>query len=176
MRKFEYMKNLFSGEYDGGAYCDFDSVAANAVAGKDLLLCVWNDDGSKLLAIAGQQSLTINRSADSIEVTSKDTEGGWKGQLAGMKEWSIDVGGVYAADDESQALLNDAWEDSDLVCLKVYNTKAQKGMFGGLASITENTIEAPHDDVVTYSMSFQGVGKLTDLTANTPSSDTAPEA
>ena len=75
------MKNmdlqLFAG-YDDGAYCDFTSTAAKAVAGKDILLAIYNSDGSKLLAISGQQGLTINRSADSIEITSKDTAGGWK--------------------------------------------------------------------------------------------------
>ena len=64
----------------------FTSSAAKAVAGKDILLAVFSADGSSLLAISGQQGLTINRSADSIEVTSKDTQGGWKSKLAGSKE------------------------------------------------------------------------------------------
>lgn len=173
----EYRKNLFEGTaYDSGEYCDFSSVAAQAVAGKDIILAIWDLTGEHLLALAGQQSLTINRTADSIEVTTKDTSGGWKAQIAGMKEWSIDVDGVYAADDDSQNLLSQAWEESKLVCIKVYNTKAKKGMFGGIASITDNTLEAPHDDAVTYSVSLQGVGKLTDLTRTTPSQDTQPEA
>ena len=60
---------------DNNAYCDFSSTAAKALAGKDILLAVFNTTGDKLLAISGQQGLTINRSADSIEITSKDTEG-----------------------------------------------------------------------------------------------------
>ena len=48
-------------------YCDFNASAAKAVAGKDILLAVWNADATKLLAVAGQQTLTINRSADEIE-------------------------------------------------------------------------------------------------------------
>ena len=70
--------------FDSNNYCDFTSSAAKAVAGKDILLAVFNADGSSLLAISGQQGLTINRSADSIEVTSKDTQGGWKSKLAGF--------------------------------------------------------------------------------------------
>ncbi|MBQ8824684.1 MAG: phage major tail protein, TP901-1 family, partial [Ruminococcus sp.] len=62
--------------YDNNLYCDF--AEASAKAGKDILLCIFSEDGSDLLAISGQQGLTINRSADSVEVTSKDTEGGWK--------------------------------------------------------------------------------------------------
>ena len=65
---------LFAEGFDNNAYCDFTSSSAKAVAGKDVLLAIYNADGSKLLAISGQQGLTINRSADSIEITSKDTE------------------------------------------------------------------------------------------------------
>lgn len=53
-----------------------NTSGANAVAGKDIWLCIWNEAGTDLLAVAGQQSLTINRSAEAIEVTAKDT-GGW---------------------------------------------------------------------------------------------------
>lgn len=94
--------------FDSNNYCDFTSSAARAVAGKDILLAIWNLDGTKLLAISGQQGLTINRSADSIEITSKDTQGGWKSKIAGMKEWSIDNDGLYVPNDESHAILSRA--------------------------------------------------------------------
>ena len=91
--------------FDSNAYCDFTSTAAKAIAGKDILLCIWSLDGSQLLAISGQQGLTINRSADTIEITSKDTQGGWKSYLAGMKEWSIDNDGLFVPNDESHKIL-----------------------------------------------------------------------
>lgn len=149
--------------FDNNLYCDFSQSAAKAVAGKDILLCVFDETGENLLAIAGQQSLTINRSADTIEVSSKDTEGGWKATMAGMKEWSIENGGLYVADDESHGVLSEAFENSDPVCVKVVNTKAQTDMFGGIAYITDYPIEAPYEDAVTYSITLSGVGKLTDL-------------
>lgn len=46
--------------FDSNVYCEFPEAVAKA--GKDILICLFNSDGSKLLAIAGQQSLTINRS------------------------------------------------------------------------------------------------------------------
>lgn len=162
--------------FDEGAYCDFTATAAKAVAGKDLLLCVFNTAGDKLLAIAGQQGLTINRSADSIEITSKDTQGGWKSKIAGMKEWSIDTDGVYALDDESHRILSKAFEDSDPICLKVINSKLKEGMFGGLAVITDYPIEAPYDDAVTYSITLEGMGALVDLTLQPVTPDTMPGA
>lgn len=149
--------------YDSNVYCDFNASSAKAVAGKDILLAVFNNDGTKLLAVSGQQGLTINRSADSIEVTSKDTEGGWKAKISGMKEWSIDNDGLYVMDDESHQALSLAFDAGDPVCLKVINGKTKTGMFGGLAYITDYPIEAPYDDAMTYSLTFDGNGKLVDL-------------
>lgn len=142
-------------------YCDY-STAANAVAGKDILLMVYDDEG-ELLAIAGQRSLTINRSADQIEVSSKDTEGGWKSNIAGMKEWSIDTDGLYIASDDSMKKLSNAFSNSDPVCLVVKNVKTDRFMFGGQAAITDFPLEAPYDDALTYSVTFSGNGALVDL-------------
>lgn len=161
--------------FDNNDYCDFTSTAAKAVAGKDILLCIFNAAGDQLLAISGQQGLTINRSADSIEITSKDTQGGWKSKIAGMKEWSIDNDGIYSLGDESHAELSRAFENGDPVCLKVVNGKQKKGMFGGLAVITDYPLEAPYDDSMTYSITLEGMGALVDLNLNPVSPDTMPE-
>ena len=120
---------------------------------------------SKLLAISGQQNLTINRSADTVEVSSKDTKGGWKKQIPGMKEWSIDNDGIYILNAESHKLLGQYFENGDMVCLKVIDAKEKKPLFGGLACITDYSLEAPYDDSMTYSLSFSGNGALTDLTS-----------
>lgn len=149
--------------FDNNLYCDFASTATKAVAGKDILLCVFNADGTELLAVAGQQGLTINRSADSIEVTSKDTVGGWKSKITGMKEWSIDNDGLYIADDESHKVLSKAFDNGEFICVKVINNKTKQAMFGGLGVLTDYPIEAPYDDTVTYSITIEGNGALVDL-------------
>lgn len=161
--------------FDSNNYCDFTSSAAKAIAGKDILLAVWSADGTKLLAISGQQGLTINRSADSIEITSKDTQGGWKSKLAGSKEWSIDNDGLYVPNDESHSILSQAFENGDPVCLKVINGKTKTGMFGGLAVITDYPLEAPYDDAMTYSLTLEGMGALVDLSAFPVDPDTMPD-
>ena len=168
-------KNLQLFAYDNNAYCDFVSTAAKAIAGQNVILTVYNLDGSKLLAVSGQQGLTVNRSADSIEITSKDTEGGWKSKIAGPKEWSVDADGLYSTLDESQRVLSAAFENQEPVCLKIIDKKNKKGMFGGLAIITDFSLEAPNDDSMTYSLSFEGMGPLKDLTEDPVSPDTMPE-
>ena len=68
------------------SFAQFSQTATNAVAGKDILLAIYSADGTQVLAVCGQQGLTLNRSADSIEVTSKDTAGGWKAHA--VKVWT----------------------------------------------------------------------------------------
>ena len=91
-----------------------------------------------------------------------------------MKEWSIDTDGIYVKNDESHAILSAAFDAGDPVCIKVYDNKRKKGLFGGLAVITDYPIEAPYDDSVTYSLTFSGMGKLVDLTVDVPESDILP--
>ena len=175
MRFNGFLLQLFADNaFDGGAYCDFSSSAAKALAGKDILLAVYNADGSKLIAIGGQKGLTINRSADSIEITSKDTAGGWKSKIAGMKEWSIDNDGLYVPGDEAHSIWSESFVNSAPVCIKVIDGKRKRGMFGGLAVITDYPLEAPYDDAMTYSLSLEGMGALLDLLTNKPALDIQP--
>ena len=150
-------------EFENGAYCNFDSATTKAVAGKDIILAVFDATGTDLLAISGQKGLTINRSADSIEVTSKDTQGGWKSKIAGMKEWSVDNDGFYIPSHASHKALGTAFQNSDPVCIKIVNGKTKKSMFGGLAYVTDYSLEAPFDDGMTYSISLEGNGALVDF-------------
>lgn len=150
-------------EFENGAYCNFDSSTTKAVAGKDIILAVFDATGTDLLAISGQKGLTINRSADSIEVTSKDTQGGWKSKIAGMKEWSVDNDGFYIPSHASHKALGTAFQNSDPVCIKIVNGKTKKSLFGGLAYVTDYSLEAPYDDGMTYSISLEGNGALVDF-------------
>lgn len=159
-------------EFENHLYCDFDSSTTKAVAGKDIILAVFDSTGTDLLAISGQKGLTINRSADSIEVTSKDTQGGWKSKIAGMKEWSVDNDGFYVPSHASHKALGTAFQNSDPVCIKIVNGKTKKSMFGGLAYVTDYSLEAPYDDGMTYSMTLDGNGALVDFSLTDDSTAT----
>lgn len=153
--------------FEDNLYCDFSGTATQAVAGKDILLAVFDSTGTNLLAVAGQQGLTINRSKDTFEVNSKTAAGGWKAYLGGLKEWSIDNDGLYVGNDESHKTLTKAFNDDELLCLKVINQKTETALFGGIAIVADYPIEAPFDDAVTYSITLQGNGPLTDLQEET---------
>lgn len=165
-------------------FTTLEANAPNVIAGKDILLAIYDKTGTKLLAVSGQQGLTINRSADSIEVTSKDTKGGWKSKISGMKEWSIDNDGLYVPTDASHKLLSKTFEEGDSVGVQVIDGKRKIAMFAGLACITDYSLEAPFDDAMTYSISLEGRGALVDISEEpnplwpegmTPPTPAAPE-
>jgi|SRR5690625_2510743 len=150
-------------EFEDNLYCDFDAEAVQAVAGKDILLALFDSTGTNLLAVAGQQGLTINRSKDTFEVNAKTSGGGWKSYLGGLKEWSIDNDGLYVGNHASHKALTKAFNDDDFVCIKVINQKTKESLFGGIAIVSDYPIEAPYDDAVTYSVELMGNGTLVDL-------------
>lgn len=156
-------KNV-AGEFDSNVYCA-TTGSAQATPGSQWVLCVFNAEGTSLLAVGGQQSLSISRSADSIDTDSKDTIGNWKSAIAGMKEWSIDVDGVYVPSDAAHTALTKAFNDGDLVCVKIMDQKKKSALYGGLAAITDYSLDANYDDAVSYKISLQGNGALTDLTS-----------
>lgn len=142
---------------------DLKAKLKEVVAGKDLIMSLWDATGEKLLAVAGQQSLTVNRDGDTIEVTSKDSAG-WKEFIMGFKEWSMDQDGIYVRNEGSHKLIGKFWDNGEPILIKVTNQKDEYDMFAGMALITSYPIEAPYDDSVTFTINLQGTGKLVDLT------------
>lgn len=162
--------------YDNNVYGNPNANAVDIMAGKDILVCMWSLDGSKLLAVKGQQDLTLNRSANTITVSSKDTESDWERSLSGIKNWSADFSGLYVFGDESQAILEQAFTNSLPLLIKIINKNLKKGLYGGVCKITEFSIEAPNDDAVTYSCTLTGDGELVNLASVELEQDTMPES
>lgn len=152
--------------FEDNLYCPIDSESLDVMAGKDWLLSVFDPTGEKLLAIAGQQSFKLNREADTISVNTK-TNGGWGQNVVGIKNWSIDSGGIAVANDESHKILSKAFNDGEPLCLKAFDVKRKKPLFGGWAHLTSYPFDAPYDDSVSYETSFKGNGPLYDLSEMT---------
>lgn len=134
-------------------------MATNAKRGLDIKISVKNGAEDKFLA--GQRGATLNRSAETIEITNK-VSAGWKENITSVKEWSIDCDGVFVADDAALSELETAFNANTLVDVKISD-----GTWGytGKAIITDFPIEAPYDDAATYSLSLMGSGELTKATA-----------
>ncbi|MCX2828364.1 phage major tail protein, TP901-1 family [Bacillus pseudomycoides] len=131
------------------------------ITGMNCKLYIKDATTGKLLA--GQRNATLNRSAESIDATSKDTAGFWKESLQGFKEWSVDADGAFVESDEAYGLLEQAFIDSTNVVVYLQLPSGTK--YEGSCTITDFRLEMPYDDLVTYSISLQGSGALNIVTA-----------
>lgn len=138
--------------------------AAMPTVGKNYFIYIntgTNEEaGAQWTKLGGQRGGSLSRKADSIDASHKDS-GGWKSTLQGLKEWSIELDTLLMANDEGLAVLNKAFLDDQLVHLKF--EYPDKSFVTGWASISELSIEAPHDDVATYKGTLSGVGPLSEV-------------
>ena len=66
-------------------------------------------DGNNYTALKGEQSNSVNRSAESIDISDKDT-GSWGSTMAGKKSLTVDVT-VYADNTEQKVFLDAVYKD-----------------------------------------------------------------
>ena len=125
---------------------------AGAKRGLNVLVTV----GQKV--VGGQRGATLNRGSETLDVSNKATGGAWKEFIQGAKEWSIDCDGILVADDLGFKALEEAYLAGNTVEIKI-GDDAGWG-YQGSAIITDFPIEAPYDDALSYSITFQGTGAL----------------
>ena len=130
-----------------------------AISGVKVKVSIKDSTTGKVLA--GQRGATLNRSADTIDATSKDGAG-WQQNIAGLKSWSIDADGIFVESDEAYDILENAYLNSEEVTASIVLPSGSQ--YEGLVIITDLPLEAPHDDLVTYSVSLTGSGQLTKST------------
>lgn len=104
--------------------------------------------------MAGQRNASLGRSAESIDATSKDTEGFWNESLPGFKSYTIDADGAYVESDAAYEELETAFLNSENV--DVYLEMPSGKRYEGNCTITDFSLDLPYDDLVTYSISLQG--------------------
>lgn len=144
-------------------YCKIDGITDEAIAGKDLVLCIYNIEGDKLLAVSGQNELEINMKRDIITLNSKTIKGGWKTNVSGSKEWDMTVDGVYNYTQETHKTLLKIFNGDGKVCIKVVDQNKLKPVTGGLALLEEYKRTAGAEDSATFSCTLKGLGALVDL-------------
>ena len=133
---------------------------AGEKTGVDVLISVINESGEEQV-IGGQRGATLNREVNTIDATHKQVAG-WAYSIAGQGSWSVDTDGVLLADDTALDVLEEAFENKESVTIQWTNPGGKS--YKGDAILTTYPIEAPMDDVMTYSMSFQGQGKYEKVT------------
>ena len=124
----------------------------SAIKGLDVLIKV----GSQV--VGGQRNASLEMSAETIDTTVKTT-GGWAAKIPGMKSWTSSCDGVYFLDDAGLSAAQTAFMSGTPVQLVFSNTDGLA--YSGQAVITSMSVEAGQEDIVSYTISFEGTGALT---------------
>lgn len=127
-------------------------------AGVDVLVKIdTTGEGRTYTAVGGQKGCTLNRSAETIDVTDKNSNG-WSENMAGIKSWSVDMDGFVVLEDTALEKLAEHFEQRKPVKVQLDMGGAR---YSGDAYIVDFPIEAPLDDAVTYSLSLVNASPLT---------------
>jgi TP901-1 family phage major tail protein len=119
--------------------------------------------GGTYAALKGEQSNSVNRSAESIDISDKDS-GAWGSTMAGRKSLTVDVT-VYAdnTDAQQKAMLDAFYKDQ---VVKVFigklgsdNTPAEGEMFDAVITSISDTNDA--GAVATRALSLASKGEPT---------------
>lgn len=138
-------------------------VASDAMAGKNVLLYMATDGteaSPTWTLIGGQRSGDLNQEADEIDASHK-TSGGWKVTLQGLKSWSIDLESVYIMSDTGVTALQSAFRSGESQFFKY--EYADGSYQTGYGTVTNFSVKAPHDDVVTVSGTINGNGPISEI-------------
>ena len=123
-----------------------------AIKGLDVLIKV----GSQV--VGGQRNASLEMSAETIDTTVKST-GGWAAKIPGIKSWTSSCDGVYFVDDAGLEAAQAAFMNGTEVKLDFSNSNGLA--YSGQAVITSMSVEAGQEDIVSYTISFEGTGALT---------------
>ena len=128
--------------------------------GKDLLIKLDLTGGGQFETIAGLRATRISFNAESVDVTSLESQGGWRELLggAGVKSASLSGSGVFKdADTDERA--RQIFFDSEVPEFQVIIPDF--GIVQGLFQITSIEYAGSHNGEATYEMSMSSAGALT---------------
>ena len=106
--------------------------------------------------LGGQQGANLVRQAQVIDITNK-INAEWSESLSGIKSWSIVCTGLYIVNDNSFALLEDAFMNNKPVEVSI-NIGSQQ--LRGKALITEFPLSAVFNKEFKYNLRLLGTGAL----------------
>jgi TP901-1 family phage major tail protein len=107
---------------------------------------------------------TISFAAEMRELAHKDTVGdggGFREVAPGQKSGSGSTSGLYAESDNAAATLFTAWEAGTALTITFATETTGDKIWSGTAYITSLEINAPNNENVTYSVSFDFSGAIT---------------
>ncbi len=127
--------------------------------GKDLLIRMDLSGAGDFATVAGLRATRLSFNAETVDITSLESEGGWRELLAGagVRNASISGSGVFR-DAVSDARVREAFFHAEIPRFQV--VIPDFGVVEGPFQITSVDYAGSHDGEATYSMSLASAGAL----------------
>lgn len=109
-------------------------------------------------SVAAQRGVTLNRSTDEADITSKDSNEFHEG-LPTIRSWSIDFDMLIVESDSGLQALDSAFLENRLVHIRCKTPAGNT--YSGEGTLSDFNWEGPHDDVFTASGTITGTDSLT---------------
>jgi TP901-1 family phage major tail protein len=128
--------------------------------GKDLLIKIDMDDTGNFSTLAGLRATRISFNAESVDVTSLESTGGWRELLggAGVKSAAISGSGIFK-DDATDARARQIFFDGEVPGFQVI--VPDFGIIEGPFMITGIEYSGTHNGEATFELSMASAGELT---------------
>ena len=128
--------------------------------GKDLLIKVDMNGTGLFQTIAGLRATRVNFNAESVDVTSLESQGGWRELLsgAGVKSAGISGAGVFrdeSTDERARQIFFDGETPDFQIIIPDF------GIVEGAFQVTGLEYAGTHSGEATYEMSMASAGALT---------------
>tara|TARA_Y100001973_G_C5199922_1_gene336837 strand:+ start:2296 stop:2718 length:423 start_codon:yes stop_codon:yes gene_type:complete len=138
-------------------------ATTTSLNGTDFIVQV--DKGAGYVTIATSTSASISMSLETRDTSAKSSAG-WAEALYGQRSWTIDVEGLLNFGTGNITELWSIYENRTVCTIKFIQTTPVTGdsYWSGTALLTSLSADAPMEDSMTYSASFQGSGVLADTT------------
>jgi len=130
-----------------------------AQAGKDLLIKLDLTGGGQFETIAGLRATRVSFNAESVDVTSLESAGGWRELLggAGVKSANISGSGVFkdaSTDERARQIFFDGETPDFQVIIPGF------GIVQGPFQVTSVEYAGSHNGEATYELSLSSAGQL----------------
>ena len=138
-------------------------ATTTSLSGTDFIVQV--DSGAGYVTLGTSTSCSISMSLETRDTTSKSSAG-WSESLYGLRSWSVDVESLLTFDAANVMHLFDVYNGRTVCTVKFIQASTVTGdaFYSGTALLTSLSADAPMEDSMTYSASFQGSGILADTT------------
>lgn len=132
----------------------------------NVVIGISTDAGVTYSSIARATSASLSVSMDVRETTNKDSAG-WRELLEGLKSWSLSADGLVCFNVTGKKTISDLYghlNTRTAITVKFGSAGSGEKVYSGLAYVTAVSQDSGFEDNVTYSVSFEGAGALTEGT------------